>query len=176
MIIHQQLLSGRAHRVLILLPETLQHQWLVEMLRRFNLHFSLFDEALHRGVRRCGEPFETEQLVICSLDFLRKKRRRFEQVLEAEWDLLVVDEAHHLEWGRPQPRLRNGGSAGRTGAGRAAADRDPDQLGHQSPHFARLRLLDPERFYDYDAFLAEEQAYGHSPAQPRAAGWRDPER
>ena len=41
----------------------------------------------------------------------------------------------------------------------AAADRDPDQLGHQS-HFARLRLLDPERFYDYDAFLAEEQAYG----------------
>ena len=35
----------------------------------------------------------------------------------------------------------------------------PDQLGHQS-HFARLRLLDPERFYDYDAFLAEEQAYG----------------
>lgn len=35
----------------------------------------------------------------------------------------------------------------------------PDQLGHQS-HFARLRLLDPERFYDYEAFLAEEQAYG----------------
>ena len=42
---------GRAHRVLILLPETLQHQWLVEMLRRFNLHFSLFDEE------RCIEAF-----------------------------------------------------------------------------------------------------------------------
>lgn len=44
MIIYQQLLSGRAQRVLILVPESLQHQWLVEMLRRFNLHFSLFDE------------------------------------------------------------------------------------------------------------------------------------
>jgi ATP-dependent helicase HepA len=40
MILHQQLLSGAAERVLIVVPETLQHQWLVEMLRRFNLRFS----------------------------------------------------------------------------------------------------------------------------------------
>lgn len=161
MIIHQQLLSGRAHRVLILLPETLQHQWLVEMLRRFNLHFSLFDEE------RCIEafadaenPFETEQLVICSLDFLRKKRRRFEQVLEAEWDLLVVDEAHHLEWSEEAPSraYEMVEALAEQVPGVLLLTATPDQLGHQS-HFARLRLLDPERFYDYDAFLAEEQAY-----------------
>ncbi|MGU5676547.1 RNA polymerase-associated protein RapA [Aeromonas hydrophila] len=162
MVIHQQLLSGRAHRVLILLPETLQHQWLVEMLRRFNLHFSLFDEE------RCIEafadaenPFETEQLVICSLDFLRKKRRRFEQVLEAEWDLLVVDEAHHLEWSEEAPSraYEMVEALAEQVPGVLLLTATPDQLGHQS-HFARLRLLDPERFYDYDAFLAEEQAYG----------------
>ncbi|MCF5905425.1 MULTISPECIES: RNA polymerase-associated protein RapA [Aeromonas] len=162
MIIHQQLLSGRAHRVLILLPETLQHQWLVEMLRRFNLHFSLFDEE------RCIEafadaenPFETEQLVICSLDFLRKKRRRFEQVLEAEWDLLVVDEAHHLEWSEEAPTraYEMVEALAEQVPGVLLLTATPDQLGHQS-HFARLRLLDPERFYDYEAFLAEEQAYG----------------
>lgn len=162
MIIHQQLLSGRAQRVLILLPETLQHQWLVEMMRRFNLHFSLFDEE------RCVEafadaenPFETEQLVICSLDFLRKKRRRFEQVLEAEWDLLVVDEAHHLEWSEEAPSraYEMVEALAEQVPGVLLLTATPDQLGHQS-HFARLRLLDPERFYDYDAFLAEEQAYG----------------
>ncbi|MGL5993184.1 MAG: RNA polymerase-associated protein RapA [Aeromonas sobria] len=162
MIIHQQLLSGRAHRVLILLPETLQHQWLVEMLRRFNLHFSLFDEE------RCIEafadaenPFETEQLVICSLDFLRKKRRRFEQVLEAEWDLLVVDEAHPLEWSEEAPSraYEMVEALAEQVPGVLLLTATPDQLGHQS-HFARLRLLDPERFYDYEAFLAEEQAYG----------------
>ncbi|WHF38730.1 RNA polymerase-associated protein RapA [Aeromonas salmonicida] len=162
MIIHQQLLSGRARRVLILLPETLQHQWLVEMLRRFNLHFSLFDEE------RCIEafadaenPFETEQLVICSLDFLRKKRRRFEQVLEAEWDLLVVDEAHHLEWSidAPSRAYEMVEALAEQVPGVLLLTATPDQLGHQS-HFARLRLLDPERFYDYEAFLAEEQAYG----------------
>ncbi|WP_404936799.1 SNF2-related protein, partial [Pseudomonas aeruginosa] len=45
MIIHQQLMDGRAERILIIVPESLQHQWLVEMLRRFNLRFSLFDDS-----------------------------------------------------------------------------------------------------------------------------------
>ena len=30
----------------------------------------------------------------------------------------------------------------------------PDQLGHES-HFARLRLLDPDRFFDYQQFIEE---------------------
>ncbi|HBB76988.1 MAG TPA: RNA polymerase-binding ATPase, partial [Pseudomonas sp.] len=44
LVIHRQLLSGRAKRVLILVPENLQHQWLVEMRRRFNLEVALFDD------------------------------------------------------------------------------------------------------------------------------------
>ncbi len=162
MIIHQQLLSGRAQRVLILVPESLQHQWLVEMLRRFNLHFALFDEE--RCMELAGEaqnPFETEQLVICSLDWLRKKRARFDELHEAPWDLLVVDEAHHLEWSESAPSraYQMVEALADETPGVLLLTATPDQLGHQS-HFARLRLLDPERFYDYDAFLAEEQAYG----------------
>ncbi len=45
LILHQQLLLERARRVLIVVPESLIHQWLVEMLRRFNLMFSIYDEA-----------------------------------------------------------------------------------------------------------------------------------
>ena len=99
--------------------------------------------------------------MICSLDFLRKKRRRFEQVLEAEWDLLVVDEAHHLEWSEEAPSraYEMVEALAEQVPGVLLLTATPDQLGHQS-HFARLRLLDPERFYDYEAFLAEEQAYG----------------
>lgn len=67
MILHQQLLSGAAERVLIVVPETLQHQWLVEMLRRFNLRFSLFDDERYAEAQHDADnPFETEQLVICS--------------------------------------------------------------------------------------------------------------
>ncbi|MGU0042421.1 SNF2-related protein [Escherichia coli] len=96
MILHQQLLSGAAERVLILVPETLQHQWLVEMLRRFNLRFALFDDERYAEAQHDAyNPFDTEQLVICSLDFARRSEQHLEHLCEAEWDLLVVDEAHH---------------------------------------------------------------------------------
>ena len=101
LILHYQLLTERAQRVLIVLPENLQHQWLVEMRRRFNLRFSLFDEARCDAAEESdegGNPFQSEQLVLCSLNFLAGQPTRFEQALEAGWDLLVVDEAHHLQW------------------------------------------------------------------------------
>jgi len=160
LIIHQQLLTGRAKRVLIVLPENLQHQWLVEMVRRFNLHFSIFDDE------RCNEayldeinPFETEQLVLCSINLLRKKKH-FEHALEAEWDLLIVDEAHHLIWDelKPSREYQVVEALANTIPGVLLLTATPEQLGHQS-HFARLRLLDPNRFFDYQKFANEETGY-----------------
>lgn len=161
MIIHQQVLSGRAQRVLIVVPETLQHQWLVEMMRRFNLHFSIFDEE--RCIEAYAEaenPFDTQQFVLCSLDFLRKSRKRFEQALEGEWDLLVVDEAHHLEWSQEQPsrQYQVVEALAEKTPGVLLLTATPEQLGRES-HFARLRLLDADRFFDYDAFVKEEEQY-----------------
>ncbi|MGH8499897.1 MAG: SNF2-related protein [Methylococcales bacterium] len=51
LILHQQLITERAERVLIVVPESLVHQWLVEMIRRFNLFFSIFDESRCFAVR-----------------------------------------------------------------------------------------------------------------------------
>lgn len=161
MIIHQQVLSGRAQRVLIVVPETLQHQWLVEMMRRFNLHFSIFDEErCIEAFAEADNPFDTQQLVLCSLDFLRKSRKRFEQALEGEWDLLVVDEAHHLEWSQDNPsrQYQVVEALAEKTPGVLLLTATPEQLGRES-HFARLRLLDADRFFDYDAFVKEEEQY-----------------
>ncbi|MBA0203120.1 RNA polymerase-associated protein RapA [Pectobacterium aroidearum] len=161
MIIHQQLLAGRASRVLIIVPETLQHQWLVEMLRRFNLLFSLFDDERYAEAKLdSSNPFETEQLVICSLGFVQRNALRFAQLVNADWDLLVVDEAHHLVWSEESPSAEYQAveTLARATPAVLLLTATPEQLGQQS-HFARLRLLDPNRFHDYQEFLAEQQQY-----------------
>ena len=161
MILHQQLLSGAAERVLIVVPETLQHQWLVEMLRRFNLRFSLFDDERYAEAQHeADNPFETEQLVICSLDFVRRSKQRLEHLCEAQWDLLVVDEAHHLVWseGAPSREYQAIEQLAEQVPGVLLLTATPEQLGMES-HFARLRLLDPNRFHDFEQFVEEQQNY-----------------
>ncbi len=159
LVIHRQLLSGRANRVLILVPENLQHQWLVEMRRRFNLQVALFD------AERCAEsdadnPFEDSQLALVALEWLRDDERAQAHLLAADWDLLVVDEAHHLVWHPEQASAEYQlvEELARQIAGVLLLTATPEQLGLDS-HFARLRLLDPDRFHDLEAFRAESAQY-----------------
>ncbi|MGK3124836.1 RNA polymerase-associated protein RapA [Candidatus Pantoea formicae] len=161
MIIQQQLLAGRAERVLIVVPETLQHQWLVEMLRRFNLRFALFDDDRYTEAQHDSDnAFETEQLIICSLDFVRRNKQRLELLADADWDLLVVDEAHHLAWSEEAPSREYQviEQLAEKTPGVLLLTATPEQLGLES-HFARLRLLDPNRFHDFSQFVAEQQNY-----------------
>ncbi len=159
MIIQQQMLTGRASRILVLVPPSLLHQWLVEMLRRFNLHFSLFDAERIAEIAE-DNPFETEQLVLSSLDLFMEQPEAQQQALAAQWDLVAIDEAHHLHWSQD--------SAGddyvfvealaRQSAGLLLLTATPEQIG-QASHFARLRLLDPTRFHDLQRFQQEELQY-----------------
>lgn len=163
LILHQQILSGLAQRVLIVVPDSLVHQWLVEMLRRFNLHFSIFDEERCAAIEESSgqdNPFHSEQLALCSLEFITSDAKRFKQALAGNWDMLVVDEAHHLEWSPTGPSLEYELVellASET-KGVLLLTATPEQLGKAS-HFARLRLLDPDRFPDFENFEAEEQRY-----------------
>lgn len=163
LILHQQLLTERARRILIVVPETLLHQWLVEMLRRFNLPFCIFDDERCQAIEEStglDNPFHGEQLVLCRLEFLTQHPVRYQQALKGDWDLLVVDEAHHLVWSEQHPSIEyqvvERLAANTRGVLLLTAT--PEQLG-KSSHFARLRLLDPDRFPDFASFEKEEGSY-----------------
>ncbi|MBF8164608.1 RNA polymerase-associated protein RapA [Ectopseudomonas hydrolytica] len=159
LVIHRQLLSGRASRVLILVPENLQHQWLVEMRRRFNLDVALFD-AERFMESDASNPFEDCQLALVALEWLKDDEKAQDALFAAGWDLLVVDEAHHLVWHPEQasPEYSLVEQLAEVIPGVLLLTATPEQLGQDS-HFARLRLLDPNRFHDLQAFRAESSQY-----------------
>jgi ATP-dependent helicase HepA len=174
LIIHHRLINNLSKRILIIVPESLLHQWLVEMLRRFNLKFSIFDEI--RCLSEIGDdgfdddekadlynqanPFLSEQLVLCSQSFFSHYQNRQEQALDAGWDLVIVDEAHHLEWSETAPSADYlfVEQLSQISPSLILLTATPEQLGKES-HFARLRLLDPDRFYSFAAFLEEEKTF-----------------
>jgi len=163
LILHRLHLTGRAGRVLILVPEPLVHQWFIELLRRFNLLFSIFDRERCEAILQHdadANPFLDSQLVICSTSFLAGNPPRAQESLTAGWDLLIVDEAHHLEWtpGGASPQYLLVEALAKQTPGLLLLTATPEQLGPES-HFARLRLLDPDRYADLGRFLEEAGHY-----------------
>jgi ATP-dependent helicase HepA len=161
MILHAQLHNGLAKRALIVVPSTLVHQWLIEMLRRFNLGFSIFDRDRYESLIEEGieNPFDTEQLILCDQDFLLDDNIRT-KALAADWDLLIVDEAHHLHWTETQSSVEYQCIEALSAKSRGILllTATPEQAGIES-HFARLRLLDPDRFHSLSEFVQQEQNY-----------------
>jgi ATP-dependent helicase HepA len=159
LILHRLLLTGRVMRVLIVVPEALVHQWFVELLRRFNLSVAIYDEE------RCfaaepnspdQNPFLDEQIILASEMLFRTEARRYEQAIAAEWDMIIVDEAHHLQWSPESPgKLYTFvDTLAATTPNILLLTATPEGLGPES-HFSRLRLLDPQRYPSYTAFQLE---------------------
>ncbi len=163
LILHHQYLSESVQKILIIVPEALIHQWLVELLRRVNLRFSLIDEERCLAIEESNpeaNPFDTEQLVLCSLEQFSENPTRAQQIINCQWEMLIVDEAHHLYWSeqQPSPEYLLVDVLAKIASSVLLLTATPEQLG-QSGHFARLRLLDPIRYHDLDTFIKEESSY-----------------
>ena len=163
LILHRLLVTGRISRVLILVPESLIHQWFVEVLRKFNLWFNIFDEDRCASLEDSavdGNPFLDDQLIICSIEFLASSEKRARQAISADWDMLVVDEAHHLEWSVSEVSIEYSivEMLSQVAKGLLLLTATPEQLGLES-HFARLRLLDPNRYNNYNDFINESKGH-----------------
>jgi ATP-dependent helicase HepA len=97
---------------------------------------------------------------MCSLDFFSTHPNRQQQALNAGWDLLIVDEAHHLQWDEfnPSSEYQFVEHLALLTPALVLLTATPEQLGKVS-HYARLRLLDPDRFYSFTKFLDEEKEF-----------------
>ncbi|MEM7259136.1 MAG: SNF2-related protein, partial [Pseudomonadota bacterium] len=161
MILHHQLTRGTISRVLIVVPEPLLHQWLVELRRRFNLRFSIIDDVQYEESIPSAtddNPFLDKQLVLVSLPFLLSDEKVTRSAIDAGWDTVVIDEAHHLELDTPEAASAGIRELAESTPSLLLLTATPEQSGNEG-HFERLQLLDPHRFNSIEAFRQEEAGY-----------------
>ncbi|SMH58514.1 MULTISPECIES: helicase-related protein [Cyanophyceae] len=109
LILRYLFVSGKAKRILVLAPASVQPQWHSEMREKFNLHFWSYSKGqlTNPDGETCpslDNPWNTQDLILASSHLVRR-RDRMEELLAAEpWDVVIIDEAHHARRKAPQNR------------------------------------------------------------------------
>lgn len=147
----------RATRVLVLAPRPLKHQWLSELYRRFSELFSVVDSD---GDKEDSDlDFVSAQKNISSVEFLLSDEHWLELALAEPWDLLIVDEAHHLSWNvsAPSAEWEVVRKLSERSRGLLLLTATPRQQGLET-QFGLLHLVDPQRFASFESFQQESVA------------------
>lgn len=117
LVLRELKLRGRARRILVVAPKGLVRQWQAEMRQHFGEPLHFVDPSSPAAVRQWrGDSAEDNawrmhDQVICALDSVKPlesrrgwsldqiqtyNRERFEDLVSAAWDLVIIDEAHRM--------------------------------------------------------------------------------
>ena len=92
LIMHRLLLDNRINSAIIVVPSSLVHQWLAEAYLKFNLTLRVLGVEAYHGAQ---EDYLEEALIDANL-FVVPLEKLSSEIIGQEWDLLILDEAHHL--------------------------------------------------------------------------------
>ncbi len=93
MVIREMHARGEGNRVLVICPAGLTDNWQREMRDCFRMFFDVFGKDFTDAT-----PYAWEQhnLVVASVDTLKREDRLSKLLSAPRWDCIVIDEAHHL--------------------------------------------------------------------------------
>lgn len=189
LVIQELFLRHRARTATVVCPAGLTYKWQEEMAEKFGLDFTVINSETMRDVRRShgvhANPFTLFPRIIVSMSWLpgARAQRQLRDAFHAHerdasrfaYDILVVDEAHHVAPSAPTRRDKVGRTQGyavdsqRTIAVRELAERSEHRLflsatphnGYTESFTALLEMIDPQRFVRGTAL---DGAWGRRPA------------
>ena len=169
MILKELRTRGIVKRCLVIVPPNLRRQWQFELKTKFNEVFSVLDADTVRHLQKTegytDNPFVRYESVIVS-DAWVTGDKRADEVRQVDWDMIIVDEAHHVR------STRQGNRVSTTRLYRLVRDlADPAKSGRRSmlfltatpmqlqPHelYSLVELLDPVLFASEDHFEDHRQ-------------------
>ena len=92
-VLKEYIQRGMVKSALILTPTSLVSQWKEELREKFGLDFPSTDDPDYRTNRN---RFWQAPFILASIN-LAKSKKNFSVVTEREYDMVIVDEAHHLK-------------------------------------------------------------------------------
>jgi ATP-dependent helicase HepA len=134
------------NKALILVPEALCVQWFVELLRGFSSHGILVTDET---------TFDDNRIYIAAHHQLATHTQA---ILDTGWDIVIIDEAHHFNLTEDTTLTGNLRQLASATPHLLLLSATPERLG-LLPHFLRLQLLDPDKFYAFETFQQEAQRY-----------------
>jgi len=171
LILRELKLRGMVRRVLVVAPKGLVRQWQAEMRLHFGEAFrfvepselAAFRQWRDNGAQGDDNLWRMHDQVICSLDSVKPiegrrgwsleqlatyNRERFEDLISAGWDLVIIDEAHRLGGSTEQvARYKLGAALAEAAPYLLLLSATPHQ--GKTDQFMRLmQLLDREAFPD----------------------------
>ncbi|WP_223869770.1 DEAD/DEAH box helicase [Paenibacillus sabuli] len=90
----EYIVRGLARRILVLVPPSLMNQWAEEMKRKFNQDFIRSDDPAFTAMG--SEAWSHFPKIIASLSTAKRANHR-EVIVDIPYDLVIVDEAHHVK-------------------------------------------------------------------------------
>lgn len=167
LILRELKLRGMVRRVLVVAPKGLVRQWQAEMRLHFGEHFRFIEPSELTAFRQWRDDEENlwrlHDQVICSLDSVKPiegrrgwsleqlstyNRERFEDLISASWDLVIIDESHRMGGSTDQvARYKLGSALAEAAPYLLLLSATPHQ--GKTDQFLRLmQLLDREAFPD----------------------------
>ena len=150
LLIRELMLRGDVARCLIVAPGSLVEQWQDELWDKFGLSFELMSRSAVEA-SRTGNPFLEKNLLVARIDQLSRAEDLIEKLKVADWDLVIVDEAHKMSAHLYGDELRK---TKRFELGEVLRERTRHFLllsatphnGKNEDFLAFMTLIDPERF------------------------------
>lgn len=174
LILRELKLRGMAKRILVVAPKGLVRQWQAEMRLHFGENFQFIEPAELSAFRQWRSDEENlwrlHDQVICSLDSVKPlegrrgwsleqlstyNRERFEDLISASWDLVIIDEAHRMGGSTDQvARYKLGAALAEAAPYLLLLSATPHQ--GKTDQFHRLmQLLDRDSFPDESSVSSE---------------------
>lgn len=153
-----QFWAERKRRILILTPANLRKQWQSELAQKFHLPVKILDGPTFNQARRRnrrGNPFDRNprEIVLTSIPFAARKTDEISDPAVA-WDLVVIDEAHHLR--NPKAKRSRALKEALGGSKKLLLTATPLQ-NRLEELWGLATLIDPTFFGDREAFIARYQ-------------------